>query len=293
MDASATSPPALSIVVPVRNEEAVLAELVRRCRDAAVHCAGSFEIVLVDDASTDSTRAIIQELSTSVPELRPIHLETNAGQFGATKAGLSQARGRLVAVLDGDLQDPPEVLPELCAALERGRTDVAYAVKAGRDEGGAFRAVLAVYHRLGRMGGASAPPLGAGSYCVMHARWARRIAEVGARRANLAAVVAALGARGVTVPYHKHGRYHGRSRVGAAGLVREACESLILTGAAARILRVSGAASGLLGASTLRRRPVSGLIGLGLAGGFLVAARAADHWAGRALSSSDARRRSS
>jgi polyisoprenyl-phosphate glycosyltransferase len=278
--------PRLSLVIPVHDEEAVLPELVRRCALAGRACTGAFELLIVNDASRDSSAAILDELAQSVPELRPIHLGQNAGQLGATKVGLSHARGELVAILDGDLQDPPELLPELFAALSDAppEIDVVFAVKARRHERAAFLAGQAVYHLLSRLGGSSAPPSGAGSYCILRASWAARVGRLAVKRANLAAVLAALGARSLVVPYEKAARYDDASRVGPVGLAREALESLALGGTAGRALRV-GAVTAFGGSMILlsRRRLGSALLLSGVAGALALAGRAADRWAGTAL----------
>jgi len=223
--------PALSVVVPVYNEAAVLSELVRRCVAAANETHRVFELIIVDDGSTDATGELAASLATG--PIRHLRLTPNRGQFSATQAGLAKASGELVAVLDGDLQDPPEVIPALCDALSAhgGETRVAFAVKTRRTDPLWVRVGAAVYHALQSSSGSARVPPGAGSFCVMPASMAAAVARLPAQSTNLAAVLVALGASPIAVPYEKAARASGRSRVGLMGLVKEAFASLLVTGA--------------------------------------------------------------
>lgn len=219
----------LSVVAPVYNEAAVVRELGARIAAAARTVGHPFEVLLVDDCSTDETAA----LAAALPDVTHVRLPSNRGQLGATLEGLRRARGEVVVVLDGDLQDPPEVIPSLVAALRPG-LDVVYAVKARRDDPTWFLA--------GRLGYRAALralrvdlPSGAGSYCAMTGGMARRVAGFPLRDANLAAILASLGARCATVPYDKEARRDGPSRVGPVGLAREALGSLWLVSPVGRV----------------------------------------------------------
>lgn len=231
---------ALSVVVPVYNEATVLRDLAARCVAAGRATGRTFEVILVDDASTDETPQIAAEIGHH--EVRCVRLPRNRGQFRATQEGLLQARGRWVVVLDGDLQDPPETIPHLVdsiAAAPRG-TDVVFAVKSRRDDPAWFLAGRAVFaYAQGALGRRPAPA-GAGSYSIMERSLARRVALLDLDQVNLAAVLAALGQPHDPVPYAKSARYDATSRVGLGGLAREAVGSLLLTGALARLAAGGG-----------------------------------------------------
>ncbi|MFO0601697.1 MAG: glycosyltransferase [Polyangiales bacterium] len=223
----------LSVVIPVYNEAAVLPELTRRARAAALACDAEAEVILVDDASGDATRALAPALSDAV--VRFVHLAQNRGQTGATLEGVAHARGRVVAVLDGDLQDPPEHVVALYAALAANpAADVAYAVKRSRRESPGARAAFALYHALQAAFGELPLPAGAGSYCAFRAGLRGGLLARPTSRANLATLLATGRAPFVAVPYDKDQRAEGDSRVGAWGLCREALDSLAATGALRR-----------------------------------------------------------
>lgn len=275
------APARLSIVAPVYNEARILPELVRRCLRAGEACGQSFELVLADDASTDDTVAVLAGLAAD-SRVRPQRLAANAGQFGATQAGLRAAQGEWVVVLDGDLQDPPELIPRLVATLETAEPPLVavFAVKSDRDDPRAFMLGQAAFHWLQRHCGAVALPPGAGSYCLMRAAVAHRVAAAPLRHANLSAVVAlvahALGGQLGTVSYEKQARYDQQTRVGWRGLIAEALESLQLTGALSTLLRWLAIACVLL-AVLLARDPSLRVLLLAAA----LAAAIAAWWASR------------
>jgi glycosyltransferase involved in cell wall biosynthesis len=123
--------PTLSVVVPVFNEAAIIGELHRRLTDAMVAIGESWEVVYVNDGSRDATLVQIEALRDSAPHVALVNLSRNFGKEIATTAGLDHARGAAVIVMDGDLQDPPEVIPRLVEAW-RGGADMVYAQRRAR-----------------------------------------------------------------------------------------------------------------------------------------------------------------
>jgi glycosyltransferase involved in cell wall biosynthesis len=143
----------LSVVAPVFNEEKVLAEFHRRV-SAALEGV-DYELVLVDDGSTDSSPQILRELAAADRRVRVIELSRNFGHQAALSAGLDRARGDAVVSLDADLQDPPEVIPEMVARWREG-AEVVYAVRRSREGEGRFKLASArgfyrLFSRLARM----------------------------------------------------------------------------------------------------------------------------------------------
>lgn len=116
----ATEAPDLSVVIPVYNEEPNLREVIGRTAAALEKLNRSFEIVAVDDGSSDGSVALLEELQRDERRLRIVKLMRNFGQTPAMYAGFSHVRGRLVLSLDSDLQNPPEELAKLIAKLDEG-----------------------------------------------------------------------------------------------------------------------------------------------------------------------------
>ncbi len=122
--------PELSIIVPAYNERDNLALLLSELRAAVLATGRSWEILIVDDASTDGSPALLADAARADDAVRPVLLAERIGQSGALAAGLTQARGSIVVTLDADLQNDPADLPKLLAALENA--DVVSGIRAGR-----------------------------------------------------------------------------------------------------------------------------------------------------------------
>src|SRR3954471_12670401 len=125
--------PELSVVVTILNEERSVEELYRRTVAALDGMGSSFELVFVDDGSTDASFAVLERLHDADPRVRVVRFKRNFGQHPAMHAGLARARGDIVVTMDGDLQNAPEDIPKLVAAVRAG-TDVASGRRAVRKD---------------------------------------------------------------------------------------------------------------------------------------------------------------
>ena len=121
-------PQLLSVVVPAYNERESVERLVTEV-EAALRPLGPFELVVVDDGSTDGTREALLELAKSHAELRVVALDRHHGQTCGTAAGIQQARGDVLVTIDADLQNPPSEIPKLLAELDRADAVVGYRQK--------------------------------------------------------------------------------------------------------------------------------------------------------------------
>jgi glycosyltransferase involved in cell wall biosynthesis len=122
--------PLVSVVVPVHDELAGLPELHRRLREALEQVDGQVEVVYVDDGSGDGSTELIETWATSEPDVVLVRLSRNFGLEVAMSAGLDHARGRWVALMHADLQDPPELIPEMLELAGEQRADVVFATRA-------------------------------------------------------------------------------------------------------------------------------------------------------------------
>jgi len=125
--------PGVSLVVPVFNEEATLEEVCRRAIATLEEGGRPFEVIVVDDGSRDGTWAVVERLAAADPRVRGVRFKRNFGQHPAMHAGLVRARGDIVVTMDADLQNVPEDLPRLIAAVEGG-ADVASGRRVGRED---------------------------------------------------------------------------------------------------------------------------------------------------------------
>ena len=122
----------ISVVVTLFNEAATIEELHRRATAALAALDRPYEFVFVDDGSADGSFAAVERLHAADPHVRGVRLKRNSGQHPAMHAGLARARGEIIVTMDGDLQNPPEEIPKLVAALEQAGVDVASGRRAAR-----------------------------------------------------------------------------------------------------------------------------------------------------------------
>jgi polyisoprenyl-phosphate glycosyltransferase len=140
--------PEISVIAPVYNQRAqTLKELVRRVSETLSTVTPDFDIVLVDDGSVNDAWRTIGEIAQDNPKVRGFHLSRNFGQHVAITAGLDHADGNWVVVMDADLQDRPEVIPELYAKAQQGY-DVVFVNRAQRPESLIYRMVTAVFYAI-------------------------------------------------------------------------------------------------------------------------------------------------
>lgn len=149
-DPRSTEAPVLSVVVPLFNEEEGLPELHRRLSEMLRRIDGGGEIVYVDDGSSDrSVEQITGWVRAGEVDVSLVKLSRNFGMEVAMSAGLDYARGQYVGLMHADLQDPPELMPEMLAAVLAG-ADVAYARRIGRDESAVKRLLATMFYGLMR-----------------------------------------------------------------------------------------------------------------------------------------------
>ena len=125
--------PEISVVVPVLNEEPTLEDVYRQTIDVLDGMGRPYELIVVDDGSTDRTWSILERLHAADPHVRAVRFKRNFGQHPAMHAGMVRSRGEIVVTMDADLQNAPADLPKLVAAVEAG-SDVASGRRAGRED---------------------------------------------------------------------------------------------------------------------------------------------------------------
>ena len=166
-------PPLLSVVIPLFNEELNVGQLHRRLVDSLDPLGEPYEILFVNDGSRDDTPRRLERIQDESPQVSVIHLSRNFGHQAAVSAGLEYARGRAVVVMDGDLQDPPEVLPQFVERWRKGY-DVVYAVRRHRKEGPFKRLCYFLFYRIMNAISDIDIPLDSGDFCLMD----RKVVEV-------------------------------------------------------------------------------------------------------------------
>jgi polyisoprenyl-phosphate glycosyltransferase len=202
------SNPLLSVIIPCYNESAVLSILYERISVAARGWGMRYEIIAVDDGSSDATWEMLAKFTDADPAWKAIRLARNFGHQIALWAGLKHASGDVVAVLDADLQDPPETLPFLLEKWKEGY-DVVYAVRRKRKEGAFKLAAYYCYYRVLAFLAEIEVPLDSGDFCVMDRRVVETMSAITEQQPFIRGLRAWVGFRQIGVPYERDRRAAG------------------------------------------------------------------------------------
>jgi glycosyltransferase involved in cell wall biosynthesis len=218
--------PLVSVVIPVHNEEEGLLELERRLGETLADLDGGYEIVYVDDGSTDRSAELIASWAAEDDRSVLVQLSRNFGMEIAMTAGLDYARGDYVVVMHADLQDPPELIPEMLTLARTEGADVVYARRIGSDESALKHRLAGVFYTLmGRI--ARVPYQGqAGDFRLVSRRVVETIRRMPERRRFLRGMVAWVGFKQVAIDYRRAGRTSGRGASYPA-LFRLAFEAIV------------------------------------------------------------------
>lgn len=214
----------LDAVVPVYNEQAILPELNRRLADALGGLPYEWRIIYVDDGSRDRTGELLAGFAADDPRVGVIHLSRNFGQQIAISAGLATTDADAVVLLDGDLQDPPEVIPRLVEKWEEGY-DVVYAVKRDRKEALPKRALFSLFYSILRRLSNVDIPADAGNFSLMDRAVVDVINTMPERDRYVSGLRAYVGGRQTGVEFERARRYAGQPRQSPLKLMRMATDA--------------------------------------------------------------------
>lgn len=221
-----TSPFRLSVAIPVRNEEAVLPELLRRTRDVLDRLAGGpHEIVLVDDGSSDRTPGLLAEVARADTRVCVVTLSRNFGHQIALTAALDYVRGDATVVIDADLQDPPETIPQLVEQFHQGY-DVVYAQRIRRKESTWLRACFWLFYRLMASLSDLHLPLDAGDFGLMSRRVIEQLRRMKEQHRYVRGLRSWVGFRQVGIPIERAARLAGESKYSVWRRVRGAADGI-------------------------------------------------------------------
>jgi len=261
-----------SVVVPLYDEEQNLATLHVRLTATLRRLAIPYEIIYVDDGSADRTSAIITELHEQDSAVKGIFLSRNFGHQAALCAGLEAAAGRAVITIDGDLQDPPEVIPALIDKWREGY-QVVFARRRHRRENPAKRVAYFAFYRLLRRISEIPIPLDTGDFALMDRQALRELNNLPERTRFIRGLRSWVGFRQTEVEYDRDIRHKGRPKYTLGRLVHLAMDGIFafseaplrmvtMTGCAVTIAAVAGLLWGVLSGWDVGPEP-PGLLWLG------------------------------
>ncbi|MGL5880876.1 MAG: glycosyltransferase family 2 protein [Xenococcaceae cyanobacterium] len=216
----------LSIVIPVFNEEENILQLYERLVSAAPSWDLAFEVILVDDGSSDKTLGLLRQLHQQDARFKYISFSRNFGHQTAVSAGLRYTKGNVIAVMDADLQDPPEELYRFLHKWEQGY-QVIYGIRTKRKENIFKRSAYHVFYRILAWCSSIDIPLDSGDFCVMDRSvvdWLNALPE---RNRFVRGLRSWVGYRQIGIPYERHMRLAGEVKYTFQKLLRLAFDGII------------------------------------------------------------------
>lgn len=217
----------LSIAIPVFNEETVVPELLRRVRAVlSTLPGGPHELLFVDDGSSDRTVELLEAAAREDPRVRVVVLSRNFGHQAAFSAALAHVRGDVIVLMDGDLQDPPEAIPDFLARYDQGH-EVVYARRVRRKEGVLLRIAYALSYRLIAWSSNITLPLDAGDFALLSRRVVDTVNGLPERQRYLRGLRTWVGFRQIGVDVERHERWAGRPKYTLGRLAQLAFDGLL------------------------------------------------------------------
>jgi polyisoprenyl-phosphate glycosyltransferase len=220
--------PRLSIIAPCYNEAEGLEEFHRRVTAAAKDTVGTdYELILLNDSSSDRTWSVMADLVRRDPQLVAINLSRRHGHQLAMTAGLYNCRGDRILTIDADLQDPPELLSEMWRLMERVEADVVYGVRRERQGESMFkRGTAALFYRLLQRLAYVDMPLDSGDFRLMSRRILDILNGMPEQHRFIRGMVHWIGLRQVPLAYDRAPRHSGTSNYSFAAMVKFAFDAL-------------------------------------------------------------------
>jgi glycosyltransferase involved in cell wall biosynthesis len=218
------TPALLSIVAPVFNEQELVEAFVSRARSAAAEY--EFELVLVNDGSSDRTGEILDQIADADPRVRVIHLSRNFGHQAALTAGLEHAAGDAVVMIDSDLQDPPELIGQMVGEWSRG-ADVVYAVRRQREGETAFKLATAswFYKLFDKLANVDLEP-NSGDFRLLDRRALDALLAMTERSRFLRGMTVWVGFNQTAVSYEREPRHAGETKYTLSKMLRFSLDAI-------------------------------------------------------------------
>lgn len=239
----------LSIIIPCHNEEAVIEATHARLCGISSAVGMPLEVIYIDDGSRDQTLERLQRIAAADSRVTVLELSRNFGQQAAMSAGLEQASGDAVVIIDADLQDPPEVIPEMVARWRDG-VDVAYGRRRQREGETAFKLITAsLFHRFFASLMPYPMPVDTGDFKLCDRAVIDAVCRLPEKRRYLRNLVPWAGFRHEPVWYDREARPAGETKYSPRKLLALAADAVILS--SDKPLRLTWLAAGILGLAGL------------------------------------------
>ncbi|MCH8902359.1 MAG: glycosyltransferase family 2 protein [Bacteroidetes bacterium] len=216
----------LSVVVPVYNEEELIDSLCESIRSSLSAITDDYEVVIVDDGSQDSTLELLMKWHRQDNHFKILSLSRNFGHQAAYTAGLNHTKGDYVVMMDGDLQDPPELIAEMYVKLNSKNLDIVFGKRISRNEGFFKKIMIKLFHSIfSRMSNINAP-VNVGNFCIMNRRALDSFIDLKEKNRYLPGLRYFIGFKQSYIEYERSARAAGKTKMGFGRLTTLAMNAL-------------------------------------------------------------------
>ena len=218
----------LSIIVPCFNEEEVIIETYKRIKSVLLNLEFNSDIIFINDGSTDDTERLLSELSKTDTQIKVISFSRNFGHQKAVTAGLNHCSSDLAVIIDADLQDPPELIPEMIKTMDNSNAQVVYCVRKSRKGEGLFKKLSAkAFYRLLNFLSEVKLPVDTGDFRLIDKSIIREFNQMHEKGKYIRGLVSWIGFKQVPFYYEREARFAGETKYPFSKMIKLATTSLL------------------------------------------------------------------
>ena len=216
----------ISVIIPLLNESNLVTQLLEEVFENLQSTGETFEVVCVDDGSTDSTLPKLLEFRNKESRLKVISFSRNFGLQAALTAGMDFAKGNFVVMMDGDFQDPPELIPVLFNKIKEGQTDIVTAVRDQRNEKLSRKIFTDIFHRIFSQVSEEQQVANAGNFCILNRKAHRAILQFTERNRYMPGIRNFVGFKHEFIEFDRPERLKGKAKMSRRKLLELAADAI-------------------------------------------------------------------
>jgi glycosyltransferase involved in cell wall biosynthesis len=216
----------ISVVIPLLNESNIVSKLLGETFQQLKEISEAFEVVCIDDGSTDTTLSQLIDYRTKNPELKVISLSRNFGLQAALTAGLEYVKGDFVVMMDGDFQDPPELIPVLYKKIKETNSDIVTAVREQRNEKLSRRIYTGIFHQIFSSITEGKQISNSGNFCIINKKAHQAILRFSEKKRYVPGIRNFIGFKHEFVSFDRPDRLEGKAKMSRKKLYAMAADAI-------------------------------------------------------------------
>ncbi len=218
----------VAVIVPCYNEEEVILESYRRTKEVIMKLPLPAEIIYINDGSRDNTRFLLNEIAASDPQVKVLHFSRNFGHQPAVTAGINYCDADMAIIIDADLQDPPELIPDLLALQEKEEANVVYCVRQSRDGESFFKKISAkLFYRMLNYMSEVVFPLDTGDFRLIDRKVMDEFDRFKEHGKYIRGLISWVGFKQVPFYYEREARFAGQTKYPLSKMLKFASTAML------------------------------------------------------------------